>query len=53
MKILNEKPNKLDFQVYESVNADPEYKMHQGIVYNDYMYKEAMKKYLKSLQNGE
>lgn len=38
-------PNKLDFKVYESVHADPEYKKHKGVVYNSYMYKEAMEKY--------
>ena len=36
------KPIKEDFRVYESERADPEYKTHNGIVYNDHMYKEAL-----------
>lgn len=40
-----EKPTKLDYQVYENVYADPEYKKYKGIVYNNHMYKEAMKRF--------
>ena len=44
-------PKKEDFKVYESVDADPEYKEHNGIVYNDHMYKNAMDKYLATQKN--
>lgn len=40
-----EKPKRLDFKVYERVDADPEYKKYKGIVYNNHMYREALNKF--------
>lgn len=39
------KPIKEDFKVYEPVSADKDYRSYNGVVYNHYMYKEALRDY--------
>lgn len=48
-----QKPKKEDFKVYELASADPDYKKYNGIVYNNYMYQEALRKHKTLVKGGD
>ena len=48
-----QKPRKEDFEVYELASADPDYKEYNGIVYNNFMYQEALRKYKTLVRGGD